>query len=513
MRRSGSAMVGERNPRLAPVYGPRRLAVLLGVLGFVSTAAGSWIPSLWGDEAATVMSAERSWPSLFAMLGHVDAVHGTYYAFMHLWIDAFGASAFSVRLPSAIATGLATAGLVVLAHRLGGGRLAVVSAIVYMIIPRVTYMGGEARGYALSAACAVWLTVLLIHLLDARLDRRVAWLGYAVLLAVSIYVFLYLALMIAVHAVIVRTATRNRSVLRRWLAASGLGLVLATPVIFFAIAERSQISFLAHRVTVDFASFFVDQWFGWPPFALVAWACIVAAFTAFIRRWWLARRSLPSAQSPVDRGPTLAVVTSASFLIPPLLLLTANLVSPLYTSRYVSFVTPAVALAMAVGICLLPRWSMIAGAVCVLVALSVPIHLSQRGPFGMPGGSDWAEVASFISGHAQRGDAIAFTEGGSPSLNPRSALHLYPRAFQGLDDVTLVTPYDHTVGLWDVTRPVARAGGRLARGDGRAWLVVHQYRSSRTPPPELTQFTALGFSVQSRTRENNDVIYFLTRNP
>jgi mannosyltransferase len=143
----------------------------------------------------------------------------------------------------------------------------------------------------------------------------------------------------------------------------------------------------------------------------------------------------------------------------------------------------------------------------------VPIHATQRGPFSMPGGSDWAQVASFIAGHAHPGDAIVFTEGGSPSLNPRSALHLYPRAFQGLEDVTLVTPYDRTVGLWDVTEPVARAAGRLAHSDGRVWLVVHWYRSSRTQPAQLTQLKALGFSVRDHTRENNDVIYFLTRHP
>src|SRR6185312_5693405 len=72
-------------------------AVSLGLITTVIVAIGSWIPSLWGDEAASVLSAERPLPSLFRMLGHVDAVHGTYYFLLHFWVALFGASPFSVR--------------------------------------------------------------------------------------------------------------------------------------------------------------------------------------------------------------------------------------------------------------------------------------------------------------------------------------------------------------------------------------------------------------------------------
>ena len=59
----------------------------LGTLATVVSLLGSWIPSLWGDEAASAMSAQRSIPSLFRMLGHVDAVHGTYYLGLHAWVQ------------------------------------------------------------------------------------------------------------------------------------------------------------------------------------------------------------------------------------------------------------------------------------------------------------------------------------------------------------------------------------------------------------------------------------------
>src|SRR5690349_3756517 len=89
-----------------PVAAHRALlwtSVVMGVFAAVVSATGSWIPSLWGDEAASVLSAMRPPESLVAMLGHVDAVHGAYYFGLQLWVDLFGAEPFAVRLPSAIA--------------------------------------------------------------------------------------------------------------------------------------------------------------------------------------------------------------------------------------------------------------------------------------------------------------------------------------------------------------------------------------------------------------------------
>src|ERR1700712_321456 len=78
-------------------------AAVLGALAMLGSWLGSWTPSYWGDEAATVMSAQRPIGALMAELRNVDAVHGLYYLVMHFWIGLFGSSELSTRAPSAIA--------------------------------------------------------------------------------------------------------------------------------------------------------------------------------------------------------------------------------------------------------------------------------------------------------------------------------------------------------------------------------------------------------------------------
>ncbi|MBN9180093.1 MAG: hypothetical protein J0J00_06015, partial [Microbacterium sp.] len=125
------AVVRSVAPSPRPLIGA---AAVVGAAAAVISAAGSWIPSLWGDEAASLLSARRPLGSLFAMLTHVDAVHGLSYIALHFWIRVFGSSAFSIRVPSALAIGVCAAAVVVLCGRFGSLRFAVVAGAVAPVL-------------------------------------------------------------------------------------------------------------------------------------------------------------------------------------------------------------------------------------------------------------------------------------------------------------------------------------------------------------------------------------------
>jgi mannosyltransferase len=58
-------------------------------------------PSFTRDESATLAAVHRSFPQLVSMLGHVDVVHGAYYALIWVVVRFAGRGELAVRLPSA----------------------------------------------------------------------------------------------------------------------------------------------------------------------------------------------------------------------------------------------------------------------------------------------------------------------------------------------------------------------------------------------------------------------------
>lgn len=500
-----------------PALRTRTLAAAFGILAFAVSFAGSWIPSFWGDEAASIMSAERSFPSLFSMLWHVDAVHGSYYVLLHAWIDLFGTSPLSVRLPSAIGVGLAAAGTVVLAEQLFSRRVAIIAGVLFAVLPRVSYMGAEARTYAISTAAAVWLTVLLTEMLVRGTTRPLAWAAYALGLAAGVYLFLYLALLVAVHGIVILTTKRRKGVFKRWSAAIGLAVLLAAPLLVFAIAQRHQIAFLGAKQLVAFGAVAVDQWFGnaWvavPCWALIVFGCVMALrarFRAQLSTQTGGRMARPRASGFGD--PSGFVLAVAWLVLPTALLLAGDFVfQPMYTYRYLSFCVPAVALLTAVGIAALPRTWVQAVAVIVILALVFPGYLRQRTDFAKPGGSDWAQVSAVMARYAKPGDAVVFDEGVRPSRKPRLAMHVYPEGFQGLDDVALLAPYDETGGLWDSVAPLASVGYRLERAS-IVWALEAKVTDQNTAGSDLSVLRRDGFAVTRAIAGHTTIVYELRR--
>jgi mannosyltransferase len=487
------------------------IAVVVAVVAAAVSFAGSWIPSYWGDEAASVMSAERPLPSLFMMLHQVDAVHGLYYFFLHGWIDLFGASELSTRLPSAIGVGLAAAGTVVLAALLFDRRIAIVAGIVFVGLPRVTYMGAEARSYALGTAVAVWLTLFLLVLLRRRTARVLPWIAYGLAFSFAVYWFLYLILLGVVHAILLVSMTRDRKVMKRWLLAVGIGVVLAGPVVGWGIGEHGQIEFLSSDPKFAPTMFFVTQWFGTVWQAVLCWALIGLAVGATLRVWSRNRRRMLLDPDAVSKPRPVGMILAMSWLILPTVFLVLGnaFIAPMYADRYLSFCTPAVALVIAIGVMVLARNWMRVAAVGLLFGLAVPTYLAQRGPYAY--GSDWSQFSAIIGEHAHPGDAIIFDNSTRPVLKPRSAFNLYPSDYRGLDDIELVTPFPKSPVIWDVVAPLQDVTAKLANTT-TVWA-AEMTPSGSALPADVVELQQLGFRVSHTYPVKETTVYELSREP
>lgn len=506
--------------------GDSLVAVVLGLLGTVVSAIGSWIPSYWGDEAASIMSATRPIRSLIDMSFNVDAVHSLYYALLNVWINLFGASPFSTRFPSALAIGVTVALGYLLVRMLANGRgVAVASAVLIAVQPRLTYAGEEARSFAATAALATLATLIVVAVLQRRIWPRTGYVLYAVVMVFGAYLFLYLLILMAAHAVLLLWHHRRdvRSLVG-WVVTAFAICVLSLPIAITAYNERSQIKYLKSVDDVNPKSVSIDAFF-WSSgaLAIVTAVILIAALAAAVlrstRRGPTPRASALTRLAPrgFDDADARAVGVAASWLFVPfaIFLLISALFSG-FTLRYVTFLAPAVAILTAFGVYAIGCWlrfripALVAGTLAI-VLLCVPMWSQQRGPNAKVG-SDWAEIGAYIRVHAEKGDAIAFDQATQPSRRPRLALHTYPQDFTKVEDPLLIHPYSKTKTWYDTAHRIDE-GVREGRFDGydRIWVVEYAPRGGTPDDQGLAELEAHGWHRVSAKVLYSSRIYLYER--
>jgi mannosyltransferase len=508
-------VIFDRVPRVAAgavASSRRRLA--LAAAGVAAGAAllamaGSWIPSLWGDEAASVLSATRPVPSLLTMILHIDIVHAAYYLALHAWVGLFGSSPFSVRFPSALAIGVCAAAITWMCGRAATLGFGVLAGSLAAILPRLTYAGEEARSYAFDAALAAILCALVVEMV-LRGPTRGRWIAYTVVLTVAIYVFLYLALLTLAVGAAVAVIPVLRSQVRRWILASAAASVLALPLVAVAVTQTAQIGYLRKGDPAGPAPVLVQMWFSTPVFAVIAWSLIGVAAAGLTR-------DVVVRHSPVGPIAALEILALCWLIIPMGILVAAAPIMAGYTARYGTYAAPAAAVLMASGIRRLAQLPLRRGAgpviatvaVTAVVAAAAPVWASQRTPFAK-NQSDWDQIAEVIGSRARPGDAIVFDDGTRPSWRPRLAMDTDPAPFAAVNDVTLAVPYPYQDTWYDATMPVDVAA-RDGRFDGvrRVWLVEYRIGDA-VDTWGVAALHRLGFRERQQILDHRSVIALYT---
>jgi mannosyltransferase len=457
------------------------LAVFVGAT--VLAALMSPSVSLWIDESVTISAAQRTPAELWLMLQRIDAVHGLYYAFMSGWIDVFGASPFSLRLPSALAAGGTALGVFLIARAVAGPTTALVAAVVCATIPRLTWGGIEARPFIFSALAAVWASYLLVRAMQRR--RASGWIAYAVVAALGVGVNIYLVLLVVGHAVTVLILARKDRAALVGFAVSAVAAALVTaPLVLLVRSQQAQLGgngdrnplSIARKIVVN--QFFLGEtpdpdpsamWWTrtWQVAAVLAALLGLAAIVVAIIR--------PPAAGDDKRW--MLALTLPWMVVPTVVIAAyAVAIAPIYQPRYLTFTVPAAALLIAAGVRAAGRrWFTAAWVVAYVLCISV-VFVSQRTPFAKSG-SDWAAVADIIAESSEAGDAVYFAprfpgQVEVVEMTTRRIAQAYPHAFIGLDDLTTLQSGAETATLDGFSRPIAEAKSALA-GRDRVWALFY----------------------------------------
>jgi mannosyltransferase len=443
-------------------------------------------PSFWQDEASTIADTHRTLPQLFALLGHIDAVHGAYYVFMWFVIRVAGTGELAVRFPSAVAMAVAAGGIGLLGKRLVSGRAGLAAGLVFAAIPQVSWYGQNAREYALVTAVATIASYLLVRAAQASPGARRGtvnrWMiGYGVSLAVLGLLNLFALLLIPAHGLMLATLARRdaavrapgaagspadaatRPLARGWLIAVLAALVASSPVVFFGWKERGQVAWIKGLDLHDFLG--VERLIG-PGTAFTAVLIIIAAGIVISARRGRARLR-------ADWPQPLVALCVPWLVLPPAVLMAVSLAHPVYLFRYIIFCIPAAALLVGTALAALGR---AAGAIAliVIVALLLPAQAAAREP--QSHGENLRAVSRLLAEHAHRGDAVLFA-----SFYERKIAIAYPAGFRSLRDISLGENAVAVAGPVASNAPTAVITRRLATVS-RVWLIGRQRLPEPVPP-------------------------------
>jgi mannosyltransferase len=446
-------------------------------------------PSLWRDEAYTLGTARRSFGQIFALLLHVDAVHGPYYLGMHVVVATAGTSEAALRLPSLLATCLAAGITAALGRRLAGmtplpvpGLTGLLAGLLYAATPQTTFYAQDARAYGLVTACAAAATYLLLVALADGGKRW--WAGYGAAIALTGMASLFALLLVAAHAVTLLVTPRPPphppSLVRLlpFLAAVAAALAVLAPLIVLGYQQDRALGWVSAPGLRALGSLFEHAAGSRQLIPLVA----VLATCGVVASLRPGRR----------RELSVATVALPWLVLPPLVLLGVSLIRPVYVERYVIFGQPALALLCAAGLTWLG--SLIAGSALgtriPALAWILPVLIAAVWAAGLIGPQQAVRrssarpdnlrtVSAVVAANERPGDTVFFI----PSETRVVSLG-YPAPFRELRDLALGESPVASGTLTGIPVPAQELATRFAawRGgagrDGRVWVVRW-----RNPPP------------------------------
>ena len=418
-------------------------------------------PSFWRDEAATIAAIRRPLGDLIKMLGNVDAVHGSYYLMMWPIEHVLGAGPVAMRLPSAIAAAVTVAAIAAIGRRLISPWAGLAAGLLLAILPVTSRYGQEARSYELVVAAATVASYLLVRVLAADPAARRRWIiGYAVSMAALGVLNIFGLLMIPAHALTVAVVCRRnlrdpaaRRLVLGWLAAVAVGVVVSSPLLVLGWLQRGQIAWLS----VNTSSSGLNTLFSLSGSFLVTTAMLAVILVAVVLSSELSK------QRRTKSWPARLWEISLPWLaVPPLLLLIASHVQPVYTSRYILICVPALAL---IGGAAVASYGRIAGAIGLAVVLiaGAPTQIGQRTYAGHY--DDILAVDQIVAAHARPGDYVLYTNPNAESFGAA-----YSFGLGKLPNIALKQGPIPSATLGGSIASLAQIKSRLARAK-RVWVV------------------------------------------
>ncbi len=262
--------------------------------------------SLWFDEASEywVATAPLSQLAHFVSIGSGDPPLFSFL--LHFWMK-LGTGEAWLRMLSVAASVAGVAGVMVLAHRLGGFATAMAAGALAAINPADIRYAQEVGQYALMMGAVAWNLVAL-HELWNRGGRKwvIGWAATGFLATTAYYAAACTVLVPFGCALVESLVRRDRARVRRLGFALGLYLVATVPALWFVLPDQLSRVLDTRAVMAEYpqprpeGAALVWRWLsnllgfhfaGWPYTRVPSWIPVVSALALFALALRARRRS------------------------------------------------------------------------------------------------------------------------------------------------------------------------------------------------------------------------------
>ncbi len=240
--------------------------------------------SLWLDEILDMMGSSKHLPEVVQWAAINPGGVPLGYIIHWASFQILGISAFSARLPSAIASVMACLGIFFVGRR-AGLRTPILAVVIFALLPLQFRYALEARPYAIALAISVWAIAVFDQILDR--PRTVDLIIYGLLAICGLYVQPYSVFILAAQALFVLISRRD--LLAPISLTLGIAVAVFLPWVLYAGAWSTPLSIVEG-----------DQATGWRSLGLIAHeitgmgypGTILAALGVAAGWRWMTRRSL-----------------------------------------------------------------------------------------------------------------------------------------------------------------------------------------------------------------------------
>jgi mannosyltransferase len=469
---------GLAEPAIEPSRRNRGIALAIVL---VVTAALAWYrigdKSLWFDESVSWYIAHMSTSHFLHALRYDEPNMPLYYAALRGWIGLNGDGETWMRLLSA-ACGLGTiAALYALGRRLFSFNVAIAAAAILATNAFFVQYTQEARSYMMAALLATLATYLFVR----AVDTGRGWWLYAIVVALGIYAHFYVVLVPLAQVLSLIVRPRAPGLFKQVTLSLVGAAVLTLPYWWVAVARGRDQMYKYNTPTLDLGHIAkMISGFAGGAGPLLAAVVGLAAVGAIIAAVQIARTDGRSDELWRIVLPLLALA------IPMIFIFATALVDRPPALRYLSFLTPALAIVVARGIMILRDRRFLIAGVVVVVALQA---IGLRRWYNDLRKEDWRAAVAQVERQGRPGDAVVLYNADSIML-----FQYYDRTTHAAEGPTLDFPPGSFNPFPLYTNPHLLKRDRLAEVGAthdRVWYLVPNDWATDAPPLEATQIAGV----------------------